>query len=188
MVSDGYGTPKDTSDCPKPGEHGNRKTATIVTITGGGTFKSVDCPYCSKSYILGRELLIMTKFCTECNKTFDLKYPETNEYLSKIHGREIPFRLQDDDCEQIRAEQIRAKQKREQFVLRYSSKPYPSQRATETRIENERKKAADEDAKKDDGSSKPFNPPPAKPRIPDYPHGDSRRGPRNWPVHYDGRH
>ncbi|KKN70943.1 hypothetical protein LCGC14_0425450 [marine sediment metagenome] len=136
MVSDGYGTPKDMTDMPKPGEHGNRKTATIIT-TGGGTFHSANCPYCGESMILGRELSIMLVYCRECHKTFDLRYPDG---------------LDNDKPIDIRADGL------------------------------------DKPPATNDEQDNPFDPPPAIPRIPDHKRGDSRRGPRNWPVHYDGIH
>jgi uncharacterized Zn-finger protein len=142
MVSDGYGTPKDCSDMPEPGEHGNRKTATIVTTSSGGTFHSADCPYCGRSYILSRELSILQKFCLTCSRTFELRWPDEQD----------------------------------------------TRRATEIQVENHEMECAEQDARDENEWRKPFNPPPAKPRIPDYPRGDPRRGPRNWPVHYDGSH
>lgn len=130
MVSDGYGTSKDLSDYPGPGEHSNRKTATIITMAGGGTSYHADCPYCGKSQLLNKQLFTMWTCCRECGKTYNLKYSNNSEI--KVNGTD----------------------KQDEVV-------------------------SDEIAPKD----KPFIPPPATPRIPDYERGDSRRGPRNWPMY-----
>ncbi len=123
-----------------------RKTATIVTTTGGGTFYSADCPYCKRSMPVGRDLSIMFSCCNNCSMSFDLRYPETNEFLSKMRGKEVPSRIQADE-------------RRDEQLTTTDGQP-----------------------KKDDGSNTPFNPPPAKPFMKDYPLGDPRRGPQNWPV------
>ncbi len=90
MVSNDYEAPKDMSDMPKPGEHGNkqepRKTATIVTTTGGGTYYSADCPHCGKLMPVGKDLSIMFSCCNSCGKLFDLRYhdgPVRHEDISE---------------------------------------------------------------------------------------------------------
>ena len=143
MVSDGYGTSKDMSDMPKPGEHGNRKSATIVITTAAGTYYQAECPYCKNIDHVGSMLSAMWKLCGKCGGSFDLRYSETSEEQDEEQDEEHDKQQGDD---------------------KLNDQPTIS-----------------------DGSSGPFNPPPAKPRIPDYPRGDSRRGPRNWPLHYGGR-
>ncbi len=195
MVNDGYETPKDMSDMPKPGEPGNmqepRKSATIVTTTGGGTFHSADCPYCGKSTILGRELSILQVGCKECHKTYDLRYPKTNEFLSEMRGKEVPFRLQDDESKRPGGKPT------DKYGREFCSECGASLAANGecTKYVHNKNDGPLQDSlrvtpapKKDDGSNTPFNPPPAKPLMPDYPHGDPRRGPLNWPMHYGGRH
>lgn len=209
MVSDGYGTPKDCSDYPEQSAkyrcknghtfdkrkeivgseishyccpifdcdaHDNeiklaskpepRKTATIVTTSSGGTFKSADCPYCDKSAILGRELLIMWTCCTGCNKPYNLRYPDgkQSDDCERCHGSRGGVKGNENIvsgevlCDDCHCDDLLSDD--EQPEIRHEVIP----------------------------EHMPHDPPPATPRILDRKRGDSRRGPRNWPIHYDGRH
>lgn len=159
-------------------EVNQRKTATIVTTTGGGTFHSVDCPYCGKSMILGKELSVMMVYCRECCKTFDLRHARDDYHkrlCPKCSGGINTNGECMDHCDKANNKQVRHEDASDQHTV--------DDKSAETSDET-----SDDKPVVDDGSSGPFNPPPAKPFMPDYPIGDSRRGPLNWPVHYDGRH
>ncbi len=197
MVSNDYETPKDMSDMPKPGEQGNmqepRKSATIVTTTGGGTFYSADCPYCGKSMPVGKDLSIMFSCCNSCDKSFDLRYPKTNEFLSKMHGKEVPFRIQDvtklrdkptdkygrEFCSECGADLDKCG---DCTGYNHNKNDEPLQDSLRVTQPDEAPTTTDGRRRKDDGSNTPFNPSPAKPFMKDYPCGDSRRGPLNWPI------